>query len=63
MSTQFNDQWILDRINSTRRQSTSPKSVWPARTRRSRKGRWMSPLSTHAIQVLDKHPKWVERDL
>jgi hypothetical protein len=61
MSTHFNDQWILDRINTAPLKG-SPK-MWPARTRRARKSPWTTPLSTDAIRVLDKHPKWVDRDM
>jgi hypothetical protein len=63
MSTQFNDQWILDRINAARRQAMTQKSAWPARSRRPRQGRWVMALSTNAIRVLDKSPKWVDRDM
>jgi hypothetical protein len=63
MSTQFNDQWILDRINAARRQSAAHKGAWPARSRRPRPGRWVMPLSTDAIRVLDKSPRWVDRDM
>jgi hypothetical protein len=62
MSTQFNDQWILKRINAARAQSAA-KSAWPARSRRARPGRWVMPLSTDAIRVLDKSPKWIDRDM
>jgi hypothetical protein len=63
MSTQFNDQWILDRINAARRQVMTQKSAWPARSRRPRQARWVVPLSTDAIRVLDKSPKWIDRDM
>lgn len=59
MSTQINDQWILDRLNSQRRGATQ-KGVWPTRARRPRRA-W-TPLSTDAIRFLDKHPKWIDRD-
>jgi hypothetical protein len=62
MSTQFNDQWILDRINAVRRQSMAPKGAWPVRGRRSHQGRSVMRLSTDAIRALDKSPKWVDRD-
>jgi hypothetical protein len=62
MDTQINDQWILDRINTSRVRQGTQKGVWPARNRRVRDSRWV-PLSTEAIRLLDKHPKWIDRDM
>jgi hypothetical protein len=59
MSSQFNDQWILDRINAPRRQPA--KSAWPMRPRRPRRAP-RPLLMTDAVRVLDKNPKWIDRD-
>jgi hypothetical protein len=64
MNSEFNDQWILDRINTAHRHAAVHKSAWPAPSRRPRRsGRWLMPLSTDAIRLLDKSPKWVDRDM
>jgi hypothetical protein len=61
MSTEFNDQWILDRINAPRRLPPQ-KSAWPVRGRRSRRSSVRPLLITEAVRVLDKNPKWIDRD-
>jgi hypothetical protein len=61
MSTQYNDQWILDRVNGKKRPAGAfPKqrNARPVRERRDRAGLW-SRLSTGG---LGKHPKWIDRD-
>jgi hypothetical protein len=60
MSTFYNDQWILDRINTQPRRSVQ-KDAWPVRARRPRRA--PRPLMlTDAVRVLDKKPKWIDRD-
>jgi hypothetical protein len=62
MSTQYNDQWILDRVNGKKRPAgafPNKKSARSLRERRERASPW-SRLS--GTGILGKHPKWIDRD-
>jgi hypothetical protein len=61
MGSQYNDQWILNRINAqtgSKRRAGEERVPWPARPRQ---GRW-PPRQSGGIGVLGKHPKWIDRD-
>jgi hypothetical protein len=61
MGTQYNDQWILNRINAqarSKRNAAEQRNAWPVR---QRQGQW-PPRQTGAVGVLGKHPKWIDRD-